>query len=410
MEDAGPANAVREDPKRKGLLYASTERGVYVSLDDGGTWHSLRLNLPATSVRDLIVKDDDLAVATHGRGFWILDDITPLRQLDAGTAARDAVLFEPAAALRVRWNLSTEMPWPKDEPTLPNPPEGTAITYYLKSAAAGPVSLEILTSTGALVRRYRSDDPVPPAPDESTSSVPLYWYRPPQTLPADAGVHRFYWDMRYQPVAEGGGRGGLSIQAVPHNTTPSPSTPLVAPGTYTVKLTVDGKTYSQPLVVKQDPRVKTPHTATQQLYSLMSGAYFQAREARTAYERARDLQDQVRQRLQAAGGNARTALETFDRKLQSLAGEAAPAGGRGGGRGGGGGAGPNTLAGIASTLSGLADGLGDADVQPTANQAQAVAAARAVAVKMNAQWQTLSTKELAALNAALTQAGLEPIK
>ncbi len=127
-------NAVREDPRRKGLLFAGTERAVYVSFDDGANWQSLRLNMAASSVRDLIVKDDDLVAATHGRGFWILDDITPLRQIDAASAAKDVILFEPTTAWRVRWNTSTDMPWPKEEPTGANPPDGAIINYYLKSA------------------------------------------------------------------------------------------------------------------------------------------------------------------------------------------------------------------------------------------------------------------------------------
>ena len=152
-------SAVREDPKRKGLLFAGTETQVYVSFDDGDHWQSLRLNMAVSSVRDLIVKDDDLVAATHGRGFWILDDITPLRQIDATTrATQDVILFKPTTAWRVRWNTSTDMPWPKDEPTAPNPPEGAIINYYLKSAAAGPVTLEILRQDGRLVRRYSSTD------------------------------------------------------------------------------------------------------------------------------------------------------------------------------------------------------------------------------------------------------------
>ena len=147
-------NAVREDPKRKGLLFAGTERAVYVSFDDGANWQSLRLNMAVSSVRDLIVKDDDLVAATHGRGFWILDDITPLRQIDATSASQDAILFKPTTAWRVRWNTSVDMPWPKEEPTAPNPPEGSLINYYLKSASNGPVTLEILQQDGKLVRRY----------------------------------------------------------------------------------------------------------------------------------------------------------------------------------------------------------------------------------------------------------------
>jgi photosystem II stability/assembly factor-like uncharacterized protein len=414
MEGAGAVNAVREDPKKRGLLYASTENGVYVSFDDGDRWQSLRLNLPASSVRDLIVKDDDVAVATHGRGFWILDDIARLRQIDGKTAARDAVLFKPAAAWRIRWNTSTDMPWPKDEPTLPNPPEGTAIDYYLKSASTGPITLEILTPAGRLVRRYSSADPVPPAPTPATSPVPLYWYRPPQRLSADAGAHRFHWDLRYQPLGDGGGgRGGLSIQAIPGNSAPSTGTPLVTPGTYTVKLTVNGASQSQTMTVKQDPRVKTPALVLQNVYSLIDAVYFGAMDARAALDRARSLSDQI-----AARGPVKpeveAKLEAFDKKVDGIAGATTGGGGRGGGPGGRGGgppaASPETLSGVAASLGGLVNALGSADVQPTANQLSAISGARAAAARVMARWRAIDTVELSALNLALKSAGVEPIR
>ncbi|MGA9645827.1 MAG: glycoside hydrolase, partial [Candidatus Korobacteraceae bacterium] len=147
-------NSVREDPKRKGLLFAGTERAVYVSFDDGDRWQSLRLNMPATSVRDLTIKDNDLAVGTHGRGFWILDDITPLRQFDDKVVASNAFLFAPELAYRVRWNTNSDTPLPPDEPAGQNPPDGTILNYYLKSPATGPATLEILDSAGTVVRRY----------------------------------------------------------------------------------------------------------------------------------------------------------------------------------------------------------------------------------------------------------------
>ena len=414
MEQAGAVNAVREDPKRRGLLYASTEKGVYVSFDDGGHWQSLRLNLPASSVRDLIVNDDDLAVATHGRGFWILDDITPLRQIDAATAERDVVLFKPAAAWRVRWNTSTDMPWPKDEPTLPNPPEGAPINYYLKSASSDPVTLEVLTRTGRPIRRYSSADQLAPVPDSTTASVPIHWYRPPQPLRADAGAHRFHWDVRYQPLAGGGGRGGPSIQAIPSNSAPAPTTPLVAPGTYTVKLTVGGRSYTQPIVVKQDPRVRTPIAAMQQAYSLTSSTYFGALDARAAQERARTLREQVAERLPKATGAARSSLEVFDRKVAGIAGATAtpePGGRGGGGRGGGApGGSAETLAGVAASLGVLVNSLGAADVQPTANQAAAITTATSSAARVMTRWRAILTVDLPALNTALRQGKMEPIK
>ena len=218
MEGAGAVNAVREDPKKRGLLYASTENGVYVSFDDGGSWQSLRLNLPASSVRDLIVKDDDLAVATHGRGFWILDDITPLRQIDGTARPRsDAVLFKPAAAWRVRWNTSTDMPWPKDEPTLPNPPEGTAINYYLKSRGhwsrhARDAHAGRRARAPVLERRSAAAGADSRDVSRAALLVPSTAARFRRT-PACIGFIGISATSRCGDG--GGGRGGLSIQAIP---------------------------------------------------------------------------------------------------------------------------------------------------------------------------------------------------
>ena len=294
-------SAVREDVKRKGLLFAGTETQVYVSFDDGDHWESLRLNMAASSVRDLQVKDDDLVAGTHGRGIWILDDITALRQIgrtgDGKTEDGSAtVLFGPETAWRVRWNTNTDTPLPPDEPHAPNPPEGAIVDYYLASNASGPVRLDVVDAAGALVRHYSSADPPEhPLPDPAKDApLPLYWYRAPQTLSASAGMHRFTWDMHYQPIAGvGGGRGGdaLPIAAVPFNTVPSPATPWVAPGTYTLKLTVDGRTYSQPIVVKQDPRVKTSAIAMQQVYTLSRAMYKETSAAAAALDKARKAND-----------------------------------------------------------------------------------------------------------------------
>src|SRR5205814_103039 len=193
LPDGAPVDAVREDPKRKGLLFAGTEHEVHVSFDDGEHWQSLRMNMPATSIRDVIVKGDDLIAGTHGRGIWILDDITPLRQIARGSR-QSAVLFKPQAAYRVRQNTNTDTPIPPDEAAGVNPPDGAIIDYMLAADAPGRVTLEILDAAGRLVRRYASDDPIERA-DPTTAPVPVYWYRPPQTLSAAAGLHRFLWDL-----------------------------------------------------------------------------------------------------------------------------------------------------------------------------------------------------------------------
>ncbi len=421
IPDGETVNAVREDPKRKGLLFAGTERTVYVSFDDGARWQSLRLNLPASSIRDLIVKDDDLVVATHGRGFWILDDITPLRQLDTTSEGQAAILFRPTTAWRVRWNTSTDMPWPVEEPTGANPPEGAIINYYLKSAATGSVTLEILQQDGRVVRRYSSDDPVTPIPDAASAPVPVYWYRQPQALSTAAGMHRFMWDVHCQPLPAGGGgggRGGLAIAAIPFNTGQAVGTPWANPDTYTVRLTANGKSYTQPITVKQDPRVKTPALAMQQVYSLTRAMYFGAVDAQQAALAIGAMRSQATALAAKAQGPSAAALAAFEKKAAALEGQR-PAGG-GGQRGGGGGGGqrggaaapappPDTLWAAASLLGGQMNSMQAADVAPTAATLASVTAAQTAAAGVMARWNTLKTVDLPALNAALKGAGLAPI-
>jgi photosystem II stability/assembly factor-like uncharacterized protein len=413
-------NAVREDPKKKGLLFAGTERAVYVSFDDGANWQSLRRNMGVTSIRDLIVKDDDLVVATHGRGFWIMDDITPLRQMESGAADRDAILFKPAAAWRVRWNTSTDMPWPVEEPTSPNPPDGAIVTYYLKNQTAGPIALEVLRGDGTLVRRYSSSDPVTPIPDAASAPVPLYWYRQPQRLATTAGVHRFVWDVHYQPLPDAGGggggfgRGGLPITAIPYNSAPGPTTPWVSPGTYTVKLTVGGKSYTQPIVVKQDPRVKTPALVMQNVYTLTNQMYFGAQDAHDAAVKLGALRVQAAKLRGSATGAAADALDAFVRKATALEGTPQAGGGGRGGRGGVGDAtpppAPDTLWSVRASLAGLMNSMQSADVGPTANTLAAIQKALATARPVMARWSAIEKVDLPALNAALKKAGLAEIR
>jgi hypothetical protein len=394
LEDGGPTSSIREDPKRRGLLYAASERRVYVSFDDGDRWQSLQLNMAPSSVRDIVVKGDDLVAATHGRGFWILDDVTPLRQIDSKTADVEALLFEPEAAYRVRWNTNTDTPLPPDEPGAPNPPEGAIIDYYLKAAASGPVTLDVVGADGRLVRHYSSADSVT-RPDPASGNLPAYWFRPPMALSVARGMHRFTWDVHYQPLSIGGsGRGGLPIAAVAYNTVPAPTAPWVAPGRYTVTLTVNGKTYSQPITVKPDPRVKTPALVMQRVYSLTKAAYTGAADAQKAVQDARDLREQIARLKSVATGDVATALDAFDRKVAALAGDPAS---------------PATLAGIGAALAGVMNVLQGADAQPTALQVATMTAAQNNARAVMARWTALRATGLAALSARLKTAGLAPL-
>jgi photosystem II stability/assembly factor-like uncharacterized protein len=239
---------IKEDPKRRGLLFAGTELGVFVSFDDGDRWESLQLNLPPASVRDLVIHEDDLVVATHGRGFWVIDDIEPLRQSGARVLNADAYLFRPADAVITPPYSENGTPQPRDEPLAENPPYGAAIDYYLKSNAPGPVTLEILSPAGETVRAYSSEERPTPV-DPNKLDIPASWVPAPETLSASAGGHRWYWNFRPAPPAGDNPRGGAAVFG-------GRGVPPVLPGDYTVRLTVAGKSYMQPLHLSADPRAK----------------------------------------------------------------------------------------------------------------------------------------------------------
>jgi photosystem II stability/assembly factor-like uncharacterized protein len=232
---------VTEDPQRKGLLFAGTELSVFVSFDDGDHWQSLQLDLPHVSMRDLAVKGNDLIVATHGRGFWVLDDITPLRQLSDQVKNSAAFLFEPETAYNLPMPSENGTPQPRDEPLAENQPYGAIIDYYLGSPASGPVTLEILDPAGDPIRRFSSEDK-PMQIDPNTLDIPAFWIKTPPVLSRAPGMHRWVWNLRPTPPASNGG--------------PRRGTSSVLPGKYEVKLTVGGQSYTRPLIVEMDPRVK----------------------------------------------------------------------------------------------------------------------------------------------------------
>ena len=314
LPDNEPINTVREDPRQPGLLFAGSERSVYVSFDDGDHWQSLRLNMPATSIRDLVIKDDDLVVGTHGRSFWILDNISPLREmLKWQQTAANVILFTPQTATRVRWNLNTDTPLPQEEPAGQNPPDGAIIDYFLRDKAPGVVKLEILNPSGTVVRTYTSADR---APDVDGVNIPLYWVRPPQILSGAAGAHRFCWDMRYDPVP--GAPANFPISAIYNNTAPDPSAPWVMPGEYEVRLTVNGQTFTKPVQVRMDPRVQTSPDDLQLQHDLAVKCYANRKVCRTNLSAVAALRQQIAKQKGGAKGRLSSDLDAFDRQLRDF--------------------------------------------------------------------------------------------
>jgi len=394
-------DVVREDPERRGLLFAGTERAVYVSFDDGNHWQSLRLNMAASSVRDLTIKGDDLCAGTHGRGFWILDNITPLRQIRASISAAPALLFRPQTALRVRWNTNSDTPIPPDEASGENPPDGAMIDYYLGSAVKGPVTIEINDDAGQLVRRYSSADPMP-TPDPMLA-IPSYWVRPPQSLASEPGMHRFLWDLHYAPVP--GVQPQYPISAVYRNTPPSPTSPWAMPGKYTVVLTVNGKKYSQPLLVQMDPRVKTATAELAEQFRLSKQLYDQWLALASITENVRAIRGRLTDlRARVPDGDLKAQLNAMSDKLQALAGAGGPGPGGGGGQGGAGGS--LTVASATGRVRTLFNLVEEVDAAPTPQASAAATDVLKDSRSLQDSWQAITSQDIPALNEKLRSAGL----
>ena len=411
-------NSIREDPRKKGLLYASTETQVWVSFDDGDHWQSLRLDMPAVSVRDIQIKDDsicmcsDLIAGTHGRGFYILDDVTPLRQAAEARSANGAYLFKPQTALRIRLATNDPTPWPPELPAGENPPNGAIIDYYLSSNVSGPATIDILDAGGKVVRTYTSElkRDVDPAvdraaydkvcqanPESPDCGVPLYWPSRIKSMPTSAGMHRISWNMRYQPLATE--RGAVDATgAVPNRSSPSPSSPWAPPGQYTVRLTVAGKSYTQPLTVRLDPRVKTSPSALAENTKLSLEMYELARTTRMAYGQAHDLGEKVGQLVKEQNVDG-----AFKTEIDSVAPDEARGGRRFFGRGGGRPAATLNAASSAALAASLS--MQAAETAPTAAQIAACARARTQAAAAMAHWNTLKTTGLSSFNALLKTKG-----
>lgn len=343
-------------------------------------------------MRDLIVKDDDLAIATHGRGFWILDNITALRQIQPND--KTTQLFKPQTALRVRWNSNTDTPLPPDEPAGENPPEGVMIDYSLGENVGGPVTLEIRDSKGEVVRRYASNDPVPP--EDPELKIPRYWLRPARVLSDKPGLHRFYWDLHGTPLPDT--KPEYPMTAIYRETAPLPTAPWALPGNYSVVLTADGKSFTQPLLVKMDPRLKVTDAELTKQFQLSKklqelrvklapiGKNYEALAGELAKAKARagekDVQEQIK--------TLRTRLEQF----------ANPAAVRNG---------DSLELDVLAKVVKLYDDLQEVDAGPTAQQEIACGDLQRNARAVLESWPSIPT-EVTALNEKLQAAGIESIK
>jgi len=396
----GPVDTVREDPVRKGLLFAGTENSVWVSFDDGDRWQSLQLNLPHTSMRDLWIHDNDLIVATHGRSFWILDDITPLREATDSVANADAHLFTPALAYRMQRDTYTDTPLPPDEPAAANPPDGAVIDYYL-AHASGPVTLEILDAHGQLVRKYSSaDEPDVSEADLKKQLIPLYWLRPFHPLPSDAGMHRWVWDLHY-PTPDST-RHDYPISAIPGDTPRYPLGPTALPGPYTARLTANGKTYTAPFVVKMDPRVKISAASREKKFQFEVRLASLLSETSRAVLQAGSIREPLQKLSQQATGPIHDSVQAFQNKLAEVLGassgfSAPPSG-------------DVTLTRVNGQVAVLYGQVWQVDAEPTASQSEATTAAEHDASEVIKRWDALKTTDLPALNRALSEANLPAVR
>jgi len=394
LPDDGAVNTVREDTIRRGLLFAGTEKAVWVSFDDGEHWSSLQLNLPHTSMRDIAVHDQDLVLATHGRAFWILDDISPLRQFTPALLASRSALLSPAAAVRVRRSTGSDTPIQPDEPAGRNPPAGAVIDYYLARAEPHAVVIEILDPSGTVVRRVTSADPPPMTGEElARELIPRYWIRmtpPPGTA---AGMHRWIWDLHY--AAPRSVRRGFPISAVPGDTPLEPSGPLASPGLYRVRLRVGDRVSEAPLRVDPDPRVLIPaadYAAQMALAQRLSAGLDGSTEALL---QARSIRAQLKERGDAARSAPIASIKELDEHLEALI----ESSGEGASRRLG-------LEGVNGRLASLYEQVTGVDAAPTAAQVTDAAAALAAWQALEGPWQDLRRTEVSSVDLALRKAHL----
>ena len=365
------------------------------------------LNLPNTSYRDMTIHGNDLVAGTYERGIWILDDISPLRQITPALASAPAFLFKPGDAIRVRRNVNGDTPFPPEVPHAPNPPLGAIIDYYLGTTPSGRITLDVVDASGALVR-HLSSEPIPALPD-ALPPVPDYWLEKPKPMPTAVGTNRINWNIRYDTPPAFTHNYAQVMGAVAGDTPASPEEPLALPGTYTLKLTVDGEIFTQPLVVTNDPRSPATAVALRVQHGLQMKIYAGIKEAWDGYHQIAAMRAAVAA-VSRSKPEVTAAAAAFDAKLAAIGGTTGGGRGRGGAGGPGGGTPPPpTFAGLNGSLIRQLDTLDFADMAPNEPMNQTWAAGCAELKATVARWADANGKELAAFNAILVKNSLSPM-
>ena len=398
------AHTIRNDPKRAGLLFVGTESAMYVSFDDGDHWQSLLLNLPNTSYRDIAFHGNDLIVGTYGRGIWVLDDYTVLRDLTPAIASAPAHLFKPDNAVRVRRNDGADTPFPPEVPHALNPPDGVVIYYTLAAAPHGDITLDVLDASGAVVR-HLSSAPVTPVREAADPPEPNFWLAKPAPMPTAVGLNRVNWDLRYDPPPAFSH--SFEINANPGLTPPSPEGPIALPGVYTFKLTVNGTTYTQTATVTNDPRSPASAVALRAQHDLIMRIYRGLSSTWAGYHALAALRANVEKTAGASpASDVSAAVKTFDAKLDSVAGDSS---GERGFRFGRGPAPPPDYVRVNGIFVQLLEAQDYGDMAPTPSSLAAVAAACKDLTTVSAAAQRLTKTELPVLDAALGRHSLTEV-
>ncbi|MEP6730237.1 MAG: hypothetical protein ABJE10_06355 [bacterium] len=396
------ARVIRADTKKAGLLFAGTESGMYVSFDDGDRWQSLALNLPVSSYRDIAIHGNDLVVGTYGRGIWILDDYSMLRQLTPGMAAEAAHLFKPGDAIRVRRNVNADTPLPPEIPHALNPADGVLIDYWLAATPTGTITLDVLDAAGSIVRHF-SSVAVAPLPEAARPPEPAFWLATPKPLPTGVGSNRVNWDLRYD--APPTFSHSFEINANPGLTPPTPEGPLAPPGEYTLKLTVNGKSYTQSVTVRNDPRSPATTAALMAQHVLLAKIYDGINAAWQGYQQAIALRGTPPTAGASLPQELAASSAAFYARLDTVGGLDA---GRGRGRNSGAVPPPN-FRGVSNALVAQLTAQEYADIAPTPSMLAAFAATCKELQAVEASWTRVLTADLTAFNAVRTRNSMTPL-